>query len=430
MGYPSSPGPTDARPPGAPAGRAGGSTYGSNSAGRLPAGVKSVSKPPRGRKPPKIGRNGKPRGPLWTKIVIVFGALTLIAAGTAMVFVNTIVSDINKSFKTVDLLGNTGATGHDINGAINMLLVGLDTRDNNPSLGSRADSIIIAHVPASHDRVYLISIPRDTSVDIPPFPQTGFKGGSYKVNASFFFGSQGKGGIAGGFQLLALTLKQFTGISFDAGLIINFDGFTDIVNKLGGVTMYVDEDTMSLHHGYVTGHPNEPAKPWVINSDGTPNHRIPGTTPVIYKKGLQHLTAYQALDFVRCRDFLPHTDYDRQRHQQQFIKALLQEAYDKGINNPTQISDFLSSLGKAFTFDPGVDSSGHRREVSDWIFTLKGISPGAIVTIKTNDGQFVHYTGPAPDDRQALNADSMTLLHDVTTDTVENFIASHPDWVA
>jgi LCP family protein required for cell wall assembly len=430
-GYPSSPGPTDPRPaPGASVGRAGGSTYGSNSAGRLPSGVKSVAKPPRGRKPPKIGKNGTPRGPLWTKIVIIFGTLALVAAGTAMIFVNTIVNDINNSFKTVNLLGDTGATGHPIDGAINMLLVGLDTRANNPSLGSRADSIIIAHVPASHDRVYLISIPRDTSADIPPFPLTGFNGGSYKVNASFFFGSQGKGGISGGFQLLALTLKQMTGISFDAGLIINFDGFTDIVNKLGGVTMYVDEETMSLHHGYVTGHPNEAAKPWVINSDGTPNRRIPGTTPVVYHKGTQHLSAYQALDYVRCRDFLPFTDYDRQRHQQQFIKALLQEAYDKGINNPTKISDFLSSLGKAFTFDPGQDSPGHPRQVSDWIFTLKGISPGSIVTIKTNDGKYVHYTGQAPDDRQALSPDSMTLLRDVTTDTVDNFIATHPDWVA
>jgi len=226
-------------------------------------------------------------------------------------------------------------------------------------------------------------------------------------------------------QLTAATIKAMTGISFNSALIVNFDGFSDIVTKLGGVTMYVDEQTMSLHHGYITGHPDQHAAPWVINPDGTPNHRIPGTTPVIYKKGTQHLSAYEALDYVRCRDFLPFTDYDRQRHQQQFIKALLQEAYDQGISNPLKIDEFLKPLSKAFIFDPG---SGLK--LSDWIFTLKGIQPSAVVTIKTNNGVFVHYTGPATDDRQALSADSMTLLQDVKDDHVDDFIASHPDWVS
>jgi len=371
----------------------------------------------------------KRRSPLWSKFAVAVGALLVLAGGGAMIAVPLLLKTIDNSVPTVNLLGNTGA-GRPIDGAINLLMVGLDTRDSNPSLGSRADSIMIAHVPASHDRVYLISIPRDTNADLPPFPQTKFKGGSFKINASFFFGSQNGGGNAGGMQLLALTLKNMIGIQFDGGLIVNFDGFTDIVTKLGGVTMYVDEDTMSLHHGYITGHPDKRAAPWVINSDGTPNHRIPGTTPVVYTKGTHHLSAYEALDYVRCRDFLPYTDYDRQRHQQQFVKALLQEAYDQGINNPLKISQFLDSLDKAFVFDPGQSSPGHPRSTSDWIFTLKGISPSSMVTIKTNDGKYVQYTGPAPDERQALSPDSQVLMQDVVTDNVQSFIASHPDWVS
>jgi len=363
-------------------------------------------------------------------VTVALGALVLLGGIGGIIAVNVLVSTVNSSIPAVSLLGNTGATGHSIDGAINMLMVGLDTRTKDPSLGSRADSIIIAHVPATHDRVFLVSIPRDTSVTIPAYPSTNFRGGSFKINAAFFFGSQNGGGNAGGMQLLALTLKNLTGLTFDAGLIVNFDGFTDIVTKLGGVDMYVDERTQSLHHGYVTGHPNQRAAPWVINSDGTPNHRIPGTTPVIYTVGEHHFDAYAALDYVRCRDFLPYADYDRQRHQQQFIKALLQEAYDKGISNPFRISSFITSLGKAFTFDPGASSPGHPRTIADWIFTLKGISPGSIVAIKTNGGQFVHYTGPAPDSRQALSPDSMQLLRDVGADRVDAFLASHPAWIA
>ena len=42
-------------------------------------------------------------------------------------------------------------------------------------MGSRSDSIIIAHIPAAHDRVYLISIPRDTNATIPAVPKTGYR---------------------------------------------------------------------------------------------------------------------------------------------------------------------------------------------------------------------------------------------------------------
>ncbi|HKE66979.1 MAG TPA: LCP family protein [Micromonosporaceae bacterium] len=369
------------------------------------------------------------RSPIWTKLAVAFGALLMVGGGTGVIAVLFLVNSVNASVRTVDLLGGSGA-GRNIDGAINMLMVGLDTRAKNPGLGSRSDSIIIAHVPATHDRVFLISIPRDTSAQIPAFPATKFGGGSFKINAAFFYGSQNGGGNSGGMQLLAMTLKNLTGLSFDSGLIVNFDGFSDIVTKLGGVDMYVDERTQSLHHGYITGHPNEHAAPWVINPDGTPNHRVPGTTPVIYTVGQHHFNAYDALDYVRCRDFLKYTDYDRQRHQQQFIKALLVQAYQKGISDPLRISSFLGSLGKAFTFDPGQAASGRVRTLSDWVFTLKGINPGSMVAIKTNGGVFVPYTGPAPDDRQALSDDSLTLLHDVGADRVDDFLATHPSWIA
>ena len=89
----------------------------------------------------------------------------------------------------------------------------------------------------------------------------------------------------------------------------------------------------------------------------------------------------------------------------------------------------MKSIGKAFVFDGGGVS------LTDWIFTLKGITPSSMVTIKTNDGQFVRYVGKAPDARQSLNATSLELLAAVRddrtkTDTVGQFVAAHPDWVA
>src|SRR5262249_55130414 len=157
-----------------------------------------------------------------------------------------------------NLLGNAAApvfAGSAISGAINFLLVGVDTR---PQSGwpSHSDTIIIAHIPASHDRMYLISIPRDTNARIPADPATGVGGGNYKINAAFTGGSENGGGEAGGFQLLAQTIKNEWGVTFNGGAIINFSGFTDIVQKLGGVNMYVDETTVSIHRGYLTDDPS------------------------------------------------------------------------------------------------------------------------------------------------------------------------------
>jgi LCP family protein required for cell wall assembly len=358
------------------------------------------------------------------------------------VLVQAGLNQLNHSIQQTNLLGGSGAaaaSGISINGPINILMVG----EGPAGAADNTDSIIMAHIPASHDRMYLVSIPRDTSVIIPPFPKSGFAGGSYKVNAAFLFGSLNGGGVAGGFQLLSETIKKTWGITFNAAAAVNFSGFADIVTKLGGVTMNIDETTTSIHHGYITAKgPSAHAEPYNIDPNtgvpicSTPGVYFesdplkcakPGITPVQYLKGIRHLTAYDALDFVRCRDGLVGTDYARQRHQQQFIKAVMKELYQQGLNDPLKLSSFITSLGKAITFDGGGVS------ISNWIFTLKNIGPSSLVTIKTNDGKFVQYTGPAPDSRQALSADSLKLFAAVRDDTgnadlIGQFLATHQDW--
>ncbi len=405
---------------------------------------------PRWLRPRRVERGIRSRdrrSPLWAKLLVALGALVMVAGIGAIIVVKIGLNQVSHAIPTENLLGEVAAkpavaaAGPSIPGPINFLLVGVDTRPSGDT-GSHSDTIIIAHIPATHDRVYLVSIPRDTSTIIPPDPKTRFAGGSYKINAAFTFGSWHGGGDAGGFQLLARTIKNAYGITFNGGAIVNFSGFADIVNKLGGVNMYVDETTVSIHRGIDES--GKPAVPYNINPDtGVPicakrnltfdanplACALPGVTPIVYKKGQRHLNATDALDFVRSRDGLVGTDYARQRHQQQFIKAVLTEVYQKGLSDPFKMGTFAKSVGKAFVFDGGGVS------LSDWLFALKGITPGSMVTIKTNDGQFVRYLGKAPDARQALNAASLELLAAVRddrtkTDTVGQFVAAHPDWVA
>src|SRR5262249_20841146 len=94
----------------------------------------------------------------------------------------------------------------------------------------------------------------------------------------------------------------------------------------------------------------------------------------------------------------------------------------QGLADPTKINSFLTSLGKAFQWDGG------GRDNSEWIFTLKGITPSGIVTIKTNDGTFNSHRQGNQSTEELLPA-SMDLFHSFREDTVAQFIAQHPDWV-
>jgi polyisoprenyl-teichoic acid--peptidoglycan teichoic acid transferase len=400
--------------------------------------------------PPKPTGKARRRSPLWAKLLVGVGAVVMVFGLGTIALVKVGVHQIGHSLTQENLLGGAAApanpvTGRSIDGPINILLVGSDQRPTQTQ-GGNSDTVIIAHIPASHDRMYLVSIPRDLGVRIPAFPKSHYPGGSNKINAAYAFGSRDGQGDSGGFQLLAQTIKDNFGITFNGGGIVNFSGFTDILQKLGGVTMYVDETTVSIHDG-VDIKTGKPTHPYRINPNtGVPNCSggytfqsnplkcaLPGTRPNVYPKGVDHLTPKQALDFVRSRDGLVGTDYGRQRHQQQFIKALLKEAYSQGLNDPFKLNSFIGSIGKALVIDRGSAS------LEDWIFTLKGITPDALIAIKTNDGQTVGYdgsAGPIAGSVQGLSPDSKALLAAVkadktaTDDNVEVFLQTHQDWAA
>jgi anionic cell wall polymer biosynthesis LytR-Cps2A-Psr (LCP) family protein len=391
----------------------------------------------RSRRRPQAGgsfeapRPVKHRSPLWTKLSIGFGVLVMIASVGAYVAFQAGLNALNTSIKTVHVLQSDPATvpklvGNTIKGPINILMVGVDATGHT-------DSIIIAHIPATHDEVYLISLPRDTRVTTP-------SGGTDKINAVYG---------AGNMTALQKTIKINWGIVLNAALIINFNGFGAIVTKLGGIDMYVDETTYSIHHGYLNNNPKDraPGYPYKINPnsgvpecynrhytwDGTHNNpslcTLPGISEVIYPKGPYHFDAYSALDFVRCRDGLIGTDYGRQRHQQQFIRAVLAKAYAKGMSDPFQLLGIAKSMSSAFTFD------NNGVPLEDWMFTLEKIGPSSLVTIKTNNGQFDTLPDDGHGSEQGLTDDTMKLLTAVRDDKgvgdpVGVFLSTHPDWAA
>jgi polyisoprenyl-teichoic acid--peptidoglycan teichoic acid transferase len=376
-------------------------------------------------------RKGRGKAPWWARLLVIFGALMMIGSGGLILGYKSLVAQATSGIHRADLLPGAERQHVTINGPKNILLVGTDARPGqNPNELVRADSIIILHVPSAHDRGYLVSIPRDSYVEIPQFDNGKMKNPRHfdKINAAFAFGGQGLTGEASrdkAFQLLTMTITNLTGITFDAGAIVDFAGFDQVMNVLGGVNMCIDEDTTSIFDGYdKNGKIVSPA--YNISDDGVVGSVRKGITPVVYKKGCRHLESWEALDYVRQRDILANNDgdYGRQRHQQQFLKAVFKEVASAGVlTDIPKLNKVLKAIGGAMTLDDG------NIPVEDWVYAMRGMAAGNLVTIRTNGGQFstqiINGTS-----YQTLTPDSMTLLHAVKDDDVDTFIAGHQNWVS
>ena len=374
-----------------------------------------------GGKDPKRTRSRIPR---WARLCAVFGALLMVLSGGLLVATQVLVARYAGAVKTEDLFGDAAAANgssvqrkSDLKGPLNVLLVGIDPREEDtPPL---SDSIMIVHIPEGLQSAFVFSIPRDTLVEIPTFPKSGFRGGKMKINAAMSEGSLspkgGKPDAARGFELLSKTLTELTGIQrFDAGAIINFDGFKQVVDAMGGVDMYIDERTRSEHLK-----PDGSRRTYNPRRNGQ-EHPYEGPQAT-YEVGNAHLSGWQALDFVRQRYGLDGTDYARQRHQQQFLKAMAKKATSSDvITSPGKLDAVLRAAGNSLTFN------GRGYTVVDYAFALKGIKSDAITTIKISGGGV--NTGGAYRG-EALAPGTEDFFKAVVNDKVEAFLLNRPDFI-
>lgn len=351
---------------------------------------------------------------------MVFGAVLMMLSGGAIVGSKALISRAAGAIDQENLLGGAGKSdaegGKDLKGPIDLLLLGVDIRQGWDENDTRPDTIIILHIPATHDRAYLISVPRDTEVQVPAFPKNGFKGRVEKINGAFFAGAQNGGGWAGGTELLARTIKNAVGISFDGAAIIDFSGFKGVIDALGTINVCVDQKVTSHHMMVVDG------KPMYITDAKASGKRY---TPVVYKPGCQDMKGWQALDFSRQRYGLKNGDYDRQRHQQQVIKAIAKKAMDGGVmTNPSKVNHLIQAAGKAFTLDTnGVP-------IADFIFTMRGVTANDLTLVRTNGGKFNSRQSSSGESREALTQESIEMFRAVKNDRLAEFLDEHPDMLA
>ncbi|MEW2382530.1 LCP family protein [Micromonospora sp. NPDC047707] len=372
------------------------------------------AQPGKGRPPTTpASRKRRRKDPLWARITLIFGAVLMLTSGVAIVGGKVMIDRATGNIDQRNLLGDAGKSGAEgganLDGPIDMLLLGVDARQSWAPDDVRADSIIVLHIPATHDQAYLISIPRDTEVRIPAFSKSGFHGGVDKINAAFQAGARNGGGWEGGAQLTAQTIKQMTGISFDGAAIINFGGFKRIIDTLGSVRICVSQEVKSHHMVYVDGKPmwNAEAK-----KTGKP------MTPVVHKKGCKEMEGWAALDYSRQRYGLKNADYDRQQNQQQLIKAMAKKATQNGtLTSPTKISKLIDAAGDAFVLDTG------GVPVIDFIFTMRGVTGSDLTMLRTNGGTF----NGNGNNRESLSEQTLEMFRAVKEDRLADFVVANPE---
>jgi LCP family protein required for cell wall assembly len=275
----------------------------------------SYGPPPGGGRRTGNAYRGK-RRPRWGRIALVVTLALLVLAGTGGFFVYMYANKLDNQVPRIDPFGQINADRPDkvAPGATNILLLGSDSRDPDSTANSRTDTIILMHIQADHKKAYLISIPRDSFVYIPKSPTNPKLGGhKSKINSAYSWG---------GAALTVEAVESLTKVRIDHVVMIDFAGFKRVTDALGGVDLYIDKTIVSIH------------------------------THKRFTKGTMHLTGSQALDYVRQRYQFSDGDLSRARHQQQFMKAIMDKASSSGtLTNPSRLNAFLQAVTKAITVD-------------------------------------------------------------------------------
>jgi LCP family protein required for cell wall assembly len=358
----------------------------------------------------------------------VFGALLMLGTGTVLVAVELVLNRVSGAITQGDLFGGEEPEnyGEDIDGPLNILLAGLDTRPSRPDETPRADAVMVIHVDRTLGRGWMVSIPRDTLVEIPPEPTIGYLGGTDRINTAMFHGANPLPGEDGpnverGFSLLAETVENLTGIEgFDAGVVMRFEGFRGIVDAMGGINVELTERIVSEHR-----QPDGTHRPLGCGSYCGPQ--------MVYEPGAPpcgaaaadgsfecQLEGWHALDVARQRYGIEGSDYGRGENQQRVLQAIMDQAFSRDlVTNPLALDQVLQAAGGAMIFD------GRGNEPVDFAFALRELRSSSMTTV-TLPGSSIG-TGSAYQGEQ-LEPEAYQLFDAIRLDQVDQFLAEHPDF--
>ena len=253
-------------------------------------------------------------------IISVFFIL-LVAILSGGLYVSSLLSKINKVDIKEENLGMTDVSAMgDVSKIQNIALFGVDSKTDK----GRSDSIMILTLDQLNKKMKIISIMRDSYVNIPGK-------GMDKINHAYAFG---------GPELAIKTINENFGLNINKFITVNFESLGAIIDSLGGVQLKITEEEVS---------------------------KIPG----INSNGVHTLTGDQALAYARIR-YAKGGDYQRTQRQRNIIQSIYESfRYTELSDYPKLISSFLphvtSNMGSSELLSVGTDfyktiSSGLEQE--------------------------------------------------------------------
>lgn len=254
------------------------------------------------------------------KILFLLVVIIVIISVGVVVYINMLFANMkHEELKTSDLSVNTELydevkdkiTREDFDKVVNIALFGTDSRDAENMDSGRADTIMIASVNPIKKSIKLISIPRDTYVEVPEYGKT-------KINHSYAYGKE---------QLTIKTINKNFGLNITDYATIDFSGIMHIINSIGGIDVEITEEEKN----YINIRSKE-----AYDISGNEYEKVTST-------GVVKLTGEQALTHSRNRTV--GNDFTRAGRQRDVLEALLSKFSSLGISDILSLSDdFLKEV--------------------------------------------------------------------------------------
>ncbi|EJZ87348.1 LCP family protein [Winkia sp. UMB3158] len=248
-----------------------------------------------------------PRGRSWpTRIGIAILAFAVFLVTAGILF----YQDLNNSLNVAGGRGGFLPYDHYAGRAVNVLVLGSDTRSGKSGEGEdtgvegmRSDTMMIAHIAKDRKSVSVISIPRDTMVDLPSCKTEG--GGeteeSFGQVNSAFSEAAGNSDTVAGIECAKKTVEANTGVRIDEYVLADFNGFSSMVDSLGGLKLWLDED-ISDEQAHID-----------------------------LKKGCNHLNGKASVGYARLRYIGDGSDLSRIQRQQRLLGIMIRTALKKNL---------------------------------------------------------------------------------------------------
>ncbi|MEV0717203.1 LCP family protein [Asanoa sp. NPDC050611] len=211
--------------------------------------------------------------------------------------------------------------------------------DDDGGRSYRADTVLLAHVPAASHTAYLVSLPSDLLVEIPGR-------GRARLGETFYYGSERRDAApdpGAGAELTAGTITAATGLPIDATVTVRYSGLRAVTDALGGVEICVDQEVSSRHSGRV------------------------------FPAGCQRLDGRSMVDLLRQRYGLPHGAYDRDANGRAFVRGLL--AGD--VNDPVRLARVVQAASAGIDVAGTGISTPRLLQVAAGVDTVRSVDIGS-----------------------------------------------------